>query len=49
MKDNIAVKVENVSMCFNMPRERVDNLKEFFIKLVKKQLYYEEFYALSDV
>ena len=49
MKDNIAIKVENVSMCFNMPRERVDNLKEFFIKLVKKQLYYEEFYALSDV
>ena len=32
-----------------MPRERVDNLKEFFIKLVKKQLHYEEFYALRDV
>lgn len=49
MQDNIAIKVENVSMRFNMPRERVDNLKEFFIKLVKKQLHYEEFYALRDV
>ena len=49
MKDNIAIKVDNVSMHFNMPKERVDNLKEFFIKLVKKQLHYEEFHALSDV
>ncbi len=49
MKDNIAISVDNVSMRFNMPRERVDNLKEFFIKLVKKQLHYEEFHALRDV
>ena len=49
MRDDIAVKVENVSMLFNMPRERVDNLKEFFVKILKKQLKYEKFYALTDV
>jgi ABC-2 type transport system ATP-binding protein/lipopolysaccharide transport system ATP-binding protein len=32
-----------------MPREKVDNMKEFFIKFLKKQLHYEEFYALTDV
>ncbi len=32
-----------------MPREKIDNMKEFFIKFLKRQLDYEEFLALSDV
>jgi ABC-2 type transport system ATP-binding protein/lipopolysaccharide transport system ATP-binding protein len=32
-----------------MPKEKVDNMKEFFVKFLKKQLHYEEFYALRDV
>ncbi|MBQ7333705.1 MAG: ABC transporter ATP-binding protein [Clostridia bacterium] len=49
MLDNIAIKVDNVSMLFNMPKERVDNLKEFFIKMVRKQLKFDKFYALQGV
>lgn len=49
MHDNIAIKVDNVSMLFNMPKERVDNLKEFFIKMLRKQLKFDKFYALSGV
>lgn len=49
MNKNVAIEVNNVSMCFNMPRERVDNMKEFFIKFIKRQLHYEEFHALKDV
>lgn len=49
MDKNVAVEIKNVSMCFNMPKEKVDNMKEFFIKFLKKQLHYEEFYALTDV
>lgn len=49
MREDIAIKVDNVSMLFNMPREKVDNLKELFVKLLKKQLQYEKFYALRDV
>ena len=49
MQKDIAVSVKNVSMCFNMPKERVDNLKEYFIKKIKRQLRYEEFYALKNV
>lgn len=49
MENNIAVEIKNVSMCFNMPKEKIDNIKEFFIKFLKKQLHYEEFYALRDV
>ena len=49
MDKNVAIEIKNVSMCFNMPKEKVDNMKEFFIKFLKKQLHYEEFYALTDV
>lgn len=49
MPDDIAIKVENVSMLFNMPKEKVDNLKEYFIKKVRRQLKFEKFYALRDV
>ena len=49
MENNTAISVKNVSMHFNMPKERVDSLKEFLVKLVKRQLRYEEFIALKDV
>ena len=43
------IEVERVTMRFNMPREKVDNIKEYLIKLLKRQIRYEEFVALSDV
>lgn len=36
-------------MHFNMSKERLDSIKEYFIKLCKHQLFYEEFIALNDV
>ncbi|MBQ3497698.1 MAG: ABC transporter ATP-binding protein [Clostridia bacterium] len=44
-----AVKVENVSILFNLSKEKVDNIKEYFIKLVTRKLHYNEFWALTDV
>lgn len=44
-----AIEVNNVTMRFNMAKERVDNLKEFFIKKAKGTLKFEEFYALKGV
>ncbi len=49
MDNNIAIEVKNVTMRFNMPHEKVDNIKEFFIKLLKGQLRFEEFVALDNV
>jgi len=43
------VDVNNVSMRFNLSTQKVDNLKEYFIKFLKKQLRYNEFWALKDV
>lgn len=43
------IEVKNVEMHFNMSKERIDNLKEYFIKLLKRQLMYEDFTALDKV
>lgn len=48
-EQDYAVKVENVTIRFNMASERIDNLKEYFIKLVKRELMFKEFLALRDV
>ena len=42
------IDVKNVSMRFNMSKERVDSMKEYFIKMVKRQLIFEEFIALIE-
>lgn len=44
-----AVQVCNVTMKFNMSKEKMDSLKEYFIKLMKRQLHYQEFLALKKV
>ncbi len=50
MPDNeYAVTLENVSMHFNMSSEKIDSLKEYFLKMVKGQLFYKDFVAVSDV
>ena len=49
MSEKPAVKVDNVSVLFNLNKEKIDNLKEYFIKLVTRKLHYTEFWALTDV
>ena len=48
-KAKTVLKVEHVGMKFNLSKEKVDNLKEFFIKKIKGQMAYNEFWALKDV
>ena len=47
-KDTI-IEVNQVSMKFNMASEKFDSFKEYFIKTLKKQISYNEFWALQDV
>lgn len=46
---NSIIEISNVDMHFNMSKEKVNSLKEFVIKLIKRQLLYEDFIALRDV
>ena len=49
MTNEKAIIINNITMEFNMSKEKVDSLKEYFIKFIKKQLRFEKFSALSDV
>lgn len=49
MDNNVMIRATNVSMCFNLGQEKIDNLKEYVIKMVKGKLMYNEFWALKDV
>ena len=44
-----AVEVKNVSILFNLNKEKVDNLKEYFVKLITHKLMFTEFWALRDI
>jgi ABC-2 type transport system ATP-binding protein len=49
MKDDVAISVQNVTMSFNLNKEKVDNLKEYAIKLITHKLDYKKFDALKDI
>ena len=49
MENQDIITVEHVSMRFSLASEKVDSFKEYFIKTLKRQLSYDEFWALSDV
>ena len=46
---NVILKLEHIGMRFNLSSEKVDNLKEYVIKFMKRQLKFQEFWALKDV
>ena len=44
-----AIQVNDVSIMFNMAEEKIDNIKEFCIRFVKRQLNFKAFWALKHV
>lgn len=47
--EKTVIKVENVKMKFNLSKEKTDNLKEYIIKFIKRELHYHPFWALKGV
>lgn len=43
------IVVDHVSMRFSLSSERLDSFKEYVIKTLKRQVSYDEFWALQDV
>ncbi len=43
------LRVDNVSMRFNLSKEKIDSIKEYVIKFIKGQVKYQEFWALKNV
>lgn len=49
MDSNIVIDVNNATVRFNMASQQVNNLKEYVIKMLKKELMFHEFLALQDI
>lgn len=49
MEKDTIVNVNHVSMRFNLSSEKFDSFKEYVIKSIKKQVHFDEFWALKDV
>ena len=45
----IMVDVDHVTIRFNLASQKIDNLKEYFIKLMKRELMFQEFLAIQDI
>lgn len=48
-KEKLAIDVADVTIRFNLANQKVDNLKEYVIRLVKKELLFQEFLAVKHV
>ena len=46
--NDIAIDVKDVTIRFNLASEKIDNLKEYFVKLIKHELLFQEFLAVRD-
>ncbi len=49
MDKDVAISVNDVTMTFNLNREKVDNLKEYVIKALTRKIEYKKFYALKNI
>lgn len=47
--DNKMIELKNIGMKFNMSKEKIDSIKEYIIKSIKKEIRYNEFWALTNV
>lgn len=43
------IHIDRVSLCYRMPKERVSGMKEFMVAAMKKQLQYQELWALDNI
>lgn len=49
MANETAIRVKDVSVKFNLSQEKVDNLKEYMIRLLHRNVKYDEFWALKHI
>ena len=43
------IKVENATVRFNMASQKIDSIKEYVVKVIKRQLRYKELLALKNI
>lgn len=49
MEEKYMIDVDHVTVRFNKGTQKIDNLKDYAIKLVKRELMFQEFLAVKDI
>ena len=49
MDSEYIIEVNDATVRFNKASEKIDNLKEYVIKFIKRELMFQEFLALKDI
>ncbi len=47
--NDVMIRVDHVSMVFNIANQQLNSLKEYLIALARRQLFFKEFKALEDI
>ncbi len=47
--DDVCVNVDDVSVMFNLSKNKEDGLKEYFINMIKGKVAFDEFWAIKNV
>ncbi|MFL6194026.1 MAG: ABC transporter ATP-binding protein [Thermoanaerobaculia bacterium] len=47
--DDVSIRLQEVSLCYRLAKQRVPSLKEYFIHFVRGSLSYEKLWALRDI
>lgn len=48
-ENEILIEASHIGMTYTMETEKVDNLKEFMIRLLKRDIHMQRFHAVSDL
>lgn len=49
VNNDVMIRVDHVSMVFNIANQQLNSLKEYLIALARRQLFFKEFKALEDI
>ena len=47
--DGVMIDIEHIGMDFNIANEKIQSLKEYFIKMMRRELMFKPFTALDDI
>lgn len=49
MIEEAIIEVNDISMIFNLSNQKIDNFKEYVVKMVKRELFFNKFIALENI
>ncbi len=45
----VLIEIKDLSMCYRVPAQKIDSLKEYVIRFIKRKLNYQSFWVLNNI